>query len=83
MRRFDGSMNSFNHALILLRAGYCENLGEAFTDDLRLSPHAACNNYSPIFCNSSLDSFKGFRFSTIEKAACINDNNIGSSMIAG
>src|SRR5579871_1864633 len=80
MRRRYRPVHRRHDALILLRPGDRQNLREALTDLLRLGAHAAGHDDLAVFGKGGPDGLKRFRLGAVEKAAGVDDDDIGAVM---
>ncbi len=78
-----GGVHGIDHILILMRAGDRENRGETGADDVGFIAHAAGDDDAAIFGNRFTDGFEAFLFGAVEKAAGVDENDIGPGIIGG
>ena len=75
-------MHGLEHALVLLRAGDGEHAGMHGRDLFRLRAHAAGDDDLAVFGHGGADGVERFRLGAVEKAAGIDDGEIGAGMLA-
>ena len=76
------AMHGIDHALILLRAGDRQHLRVGGRDALRLRAHAAGDDDLAVFLQRAADGRKRLRFGAVEKAAGVDDDEIGAGVLA-
>ena len=79
----DRAMHRLDHALVLLRAGDGEHAGIAFGDLLRLGAHAAGDDHLAVLGERLADGGERFRLRAVEKAAGVDDHEVGALVLAG
>ena len=76
-------MHGFEHAFILLRAGHRQHAGMHGRDLFRLGAHAAGHDHLAVFGHRGADGGEQFRLGAVEKAAGIDDGEVGALVLAG
>lgn len=82
MLRGRRAMHRFQDALVLLRPGYREHVRMQGGDLLRLRTHAASHDHLAIFGKRRTDGVERFSLRAIQKAARVNDCEVGISVAA-
>ena len=77
-----GAMHRFKHALVLLRPGHGEHVRMQRGDLFRLGAHAAGHDHFAVFGKRRADGCEQFRLRAIEKAASVNDGEVGIGVAA-
>ena len=77
-----GAMHRVQHALVLLRPGHCEHVRMQGSDFLRLCAHTAGHDHFAVFGKRRADSMERFGLRAIEKAASINNGEVGIGVAA-
>ena len=77
------AMHRVDHALILLRAGDRQHLRKPVGDLLRLVTHAAGDDDLAVLVQRGADRGERFLLGAVEEAAGVDDDEIGSGMLAG
>ena len=80
MARRGGGVDGLDHALIGLRAGDRQNVGEALGDRLRLGAHAAGDDDLAILLQRRADRLQRLGLGAVQKAAGVHDHDIGPRM---
>ncbi len=83
MRRRGGAVHRVEYALVLLRAGDREHARMHGGDFLRLGAHAAGDDDFAVLGHGGADGGERFRLRAVEKAAGIDDGEVGAGMVAG
>ena len=76
-------MNGVEHAFVLLRPGHRQHVRVHGGDFLRLGAHAAGDDDFAVFVKRGADRGQRFRLRTVEKAAGIDDGEVGVGVVAG
>ena len=82
VRRRRRAMHRLDHALVLLRAGDGEHVGEFRGDLLRLRAHAAGDHHLAVLGHRRADGLERLRLRGIEEAAGVDDDEVGARMLA-
>ena len=83
MPRRHGAMHRLDHAFVLLRAGHRENIRIARRDRVGLGAHASGHDHLAVASERFPDRGERLRLGAVEKAAGIDDGEIGAFMGAG
>ena len=83
MARGRGLVDRVHHALILLRTGDGEHIGEPFRDGFGFGPHAAGDDDLAIVFQGRPDGGEQFRLGAVEEPAGVDDDQVGPVMPAG
>ena len=81
--RRHGAVHGLEHALILLRAGDRQHARMGGGDVLGLGAHAAGDDDLAVFLQRQPDGGERFRLGAVEKAAGVDDDQVGADMLAG
>ena len=82
MHRRQRAMHGIEHAFILLRSRDRQHAGIGGFDLLGFRPHAAGDNDLAVFGHGLADGAERFLFGAVEKAAGVDDDEIGAIMLA-
>jgi hypothetical protein len=80
--RRGSAMHRLEHALILLRAGDREHVGEALADLLGLRAHAACDDDLAVLGERGADRIERFCLRAFEEAAGVHDRQISALVLS-
>src|ERR1700678_435150 len=83
MLRRRGAMDRLKYTLVLLRSCYRQHVWVHGVDLFRLRAHTAGDNDFAVLRERGADGGERFRLRAIEKAAGIDDGEIGIRMVAG
>ena len=81
--RRDGPVDGLEHALVLLRPGDRQHVRMRGRDLFRLGAHAAGDDDFAVFGQRRADGGQRFRLRAVEKAAGIDDGEVGIGVVAG
>jgi len=80
MARRQRAMHCRDHALVLLRTSDREDPGVTGGDLLRLGAHAAGHDHLAVLVERLADGSERFRLGAVEKAAGVDDREVGAGM---
>ena len=75
-------MHRIDHILVLVRPGNGQHRGVGLADQLLLDAQAAGNDDATVFVKGFADGFERFLLGTVEKAAGIDQHDIGAGIVA-
>ncbi len=77
-----GLVDRGEHALVLLRPGDREHVGELGRDLLRLRAHAAGDDHLAVLGQRLADGVERFRLGAVEEPAGVDDDEVGAFVLA-
>ena len=81
--RRDGPMDGLDDAFVLLRSGHREHIRMRSRDLFRFRAHAAGDDDFAVFGERGADRGQRFRLGAVEKAAGVDDGDVGIGVVRG